>query len=138
MKTTNRLIVFLCLMGIVACHTPADKGPQRFGMVTGLNPEKAAYYKELHANAWEGVLAKIHECNIRNYSIYLQEIEGKQYLFSYYDYVGDNYEEDMAKIAADSVTRRWWKETDPCQLPLPEAAAKGEIWTAMKEVFHTD
>jgi len=112
--------------------------PKRVGMVTGLKPEKAAYYKELHANTWPGVLAAIKQYNIRNFSIYLKEIDGKQYLFSYYEYIGDDYEADMKRIAADSTTQRWWHETDLCQLPLPEAAAKGEIWTPMEEVFHTD
>jgi L-rhamnose mutarotase len=42
----------------------------------------------------------------------------------------------MKKIAADSTTQRWWRETDPCQLPLPEAAVAGKIWTPMEEVFH--
>ncbi|MFB2121542.1 L-rhamnose mutarotase [Parapedobacter sp. 2B3] len=112
--------------------------PQRVGMVTGLSPEKAEYYKELHADTWEGVLAAIRQYNIRNYSIYLQEIEGKLYLFSYYEYIGDDYDADMKRIAADTTTQRWWQETDPCQLPLPEALAKGEVWTPMEEVFHTD
>ena len=107
-------------------------------MVTGIKPEKIAYYKELHANAWKGVLKKIEECNIRNFSIYLKKIDDKYYLFSYYDYVGDNYEQDMKKIAADTITQRWWRETDPCQLPLPEAAAAGKIWTPMEEVFHAE
>lgn len=112
------------------------KEPLRVGMVTGLKPEKIAYYKELHANTWEGVLKKIKECNIRNYSIYFKKIEDKYYLFSYYEYIGDNYELDMKKIASDSVTQRWWRETDPCQQPLPDAAAAGEIWSPMDEVFH--
>jgi L-rhamnose mutarotase len=34
-----------------------------------------------------------------------------------------------------SADQRWWKETDPCQIPLPPAAAKGKIWTDMKEVY---
>ncbi|MEX2564596.1 MAG: L-rhamnose mutarotase [Cyclobacteriaceae bacterium] len=114
------------------------KKPLRYGMVTGIKPEKIAYYKELHANTWEGVLKKIKEANIENYSIYIQKIEDKYYLFSYYEYVGNNYEEDMKKIAADTTTQRWWKETDPCQIPLPEASSKNEIWTTMEEVFHTD
>lgn len=112
------------------------KEPLRVGMVTGLKPEKVDYYKELHASTWEGVLKKIKECNIRNYSIYLKKIEDKYYLFSYYEYTGDNYEMDMKKIAADSVTQRWWRETDPCQQPLPDAAAAGKIWSPMDEVFH--
>lgn len=138
------------LLGLLACspnqqsasestfgvEATSSKAPKRVGMVTGLDPEKAAYYKELHADTWEGVLAAIKEYNIRNFSIYLKEIEGKLYLFSYYEYVGDDYEADMKRIAADSTTQRWWRETDPCQLPLPEAAAKGEIWMPMEEVFH--
>lgn len=113
-----------------------DTQPLRFGMVTGLKPEKVAYYKELHANTWSGVLKKIKECNIRNYSIYLHEIDGKPYLFSYYEYIGSNYEEDMKKIAADTTTQRWWRETDPCQIPLPQAVSENRIWTNMEEVFH--
>lgn len=123
---------------VVAGATESAKVPKRVGMVTGLNPEKAAYYKELHADAWDGVLEAIEQYNIRNFSIYLNEIDDKIYLFSYYEYVGDNYEADMKRIAADTTTQRWWRETDPCQLPLPEAAASGEIWTPMEEVFHTD
>ncbi len=57
---------------------------KRYGSVIGLKPEKLEKYKELHANVWPGVLKKIKECNIHNYSIYLGELEeGKYYLFSY-------------------------------------------------------
>lgn len=152
MRIVKFFVLILFLVGCVAsCKEKSDnkttdesnptvdgKKPLRFGMVTGVKPEKVDYYKELHADTWDGVLKKIHECNIRNYSIYLQKIDDKLFLFSYYEYVGDNYEEDMRKIAADSVTQRWWKETDPCQIPLPEAAAQQKIWTSMEEVFHAD
>jgi L-rhamnose mutarotase len=111
---------------------------KRFGSVTGLKSDKIAYYKELHANAWPSVLKKIKECNIQNYSIYLQKIEDKFYLFSYFEYVGNDLSSDMKKMAADPETQSWWKETDPCQQPLPDAAAKKQIWTDMEEVFHTD
>lgn len=110
----------------------------RYGMVTGLKPERVAYYKKLHAAVWPGVLKKITDCNIRNYSIYLKEIDGKPYLFSYWEYTGNDFAEDMKKMAADTTTQRWWKETAPAQLPLPDAAAKGETWSRMEEVFHED
>ena len=111
---------------------------KRFGSVTGLKPEKLAYYKKLHADAWPDVLNKIKECNIRNYTIYLQKIQNEYYLFSYFEYTGKDFDADMKKMAADPSTRRWWKETDPCQQPLPEAIAKNEIWTNMEAVFHMD
>ena len=111
---------------------------ERYGMVIGIKPDKIEYYKKLHAAAWPGVLAKIRECNIRKYSIYLREIEKGQYLlFSYFEYTGDDFAADMAKMAADPETRRWWAETDPCQAPIPTRGPK-EFWSRMEEVFHTD
>jgi L-rhamnose mutarotase len=111
---------------------------RRFGMVTGIRQDKIEYYKKLHASAWPAVLNKIKECNIQNYSIYLQKINDKYFLFSYFEYTGDNFEMDMKKMAADSTTQKWWKETDPTQMPLPQATAKKQIWTEMEEVFHTN
>lgn len=120
-----------------APSTPVEAGKIiRFGSVTGLKPEKIAYYKKLHAAIWPGVKQKITECNIRNYSIYLKEIDKKFYLFSYFEYAGKDFAADMKKMAADSTTQRWWKETAPTQLPLPDAAAKKETWSSMEEVFH--
>jgi L-rhamnose mutarotase len=110
----------------------------RYGMVIGLKPEKIAYYKELHAAAWPGVIKTIEACHIQNYSIFLKEIEpGKHYLFSYFEYTGDDFEADMARMAADPTTQRWWAETNPCQYPVPVHGPK-EWWSRMEEVFHTD
>ena len=136
--------VAIGMVSVFACNEkqPATEQPaqpvKRFGMVTGLKPESIDYYKKLHAAAWPEVLKKIKECHIQNYSIYLKEIDGKPYLFSYFEYAGTDFDADMKKMAADSITQRWWKETDPCQQPLPDAASKGKIWSEMEEVFHTN
>ncbi len=107
-------------------------------MVIGVKPDKIEYYKKLHAAAWPGVLAKIKECHIQNYSIYLREVAKGQYLlFSYFEYTGTDFAADMARMAADPETQRWWKETDPCQSPIPTRLDK-EFWSRMDEVFHTD
>lgn len=111
---------------------------KRMGMITGIKPDKIAYYKQLHAKAWPAILKKINECNIRNYSIYLQKIESKYFLFSYFEYIGNDFDKDMKKMAADTTTQRWWKETDPTQIPLPEAAEQKQVWTNMENVFHTN
>lgn len=106
---------------------------KRYGMLIKVRPEKLDEYKELHANPWPGVLKTIHDCNIRNYSIYLKD----GFLFGYYEYIGDDYAADMAKMAADPVTQEWWKHTDPCQEPL-STRKEGEWWAIMEEVFHCD
>jgi len=111
---------------------------QRYGSVIGVKPEKIQEYNRLHAAVWPGVLNKIKDCNIRNYSIYIKEIEpGKYYLFSYFEYVGNDFDADMKKMADDPLTQQWWDVTKPCQIPL-ETRAEGEHWATMKEVFHLD
>ncbi|MEM1163630.1 MAG: L-rhamnose mutarotase [Pseudomonadota bacterium] len=108
---------------------------QRMGMMIGLEPEKAAEYKRLHADVWPGVLKMISDCNIRNYSIYLKEPEN--ILFGYWEYHGEDFAADAAKMAADPETQRWWDVCMPCQKPL-ETRKDGEWWAMMEEVFHLD
>lgn len=108
---------------------------QRMGHVIGLNAEKIEEYKRLHADVWPGVLKTISECNIKNYSIYLKEPESL--LFAYYEYHGTDYAADMAKMAADPETQKWWSVCEPCQKPL-DTRKQGEWWAKMEEVFHLD
>jgi L-rhamnose mutarotase len=111
---------------------------QRYGAVIGVREEQIAEYKRLHAAVWPDVLQMISDCNMRNYSIFLRKLpDGKHYLFSYFEYVGADFEGDMAKMAADPTTKRWWAECMPCQEPLADRA-EGEWWSDMEEVFHWD
>jgi L-rhamnose mutarotase len=109
---------------------------KRYGMVIGVKEETLAEYKKLHAAVWPAVLQMIKECHIQNYSIYFRKMpDGKYYLFSYFEYVGEDFEADMATMAADSTTQEWWKHCGPCQEPLPDRE-EGAWWAAMEEVFH--
>jgi len=111
---------------------------KRYGMVLGLRADKIAEYKTLHTAVWPGVLAMIEQCHIRNYSIYLRQLEdGRNYLFSYFEYTGSDFAADMAKMAADPVTQQWWSLCMPCQEPLKNRQ-EGEWWAGMEEVFHMD
>ena len=129
------------ILCIIVAALAASCGPsqvQRHAWVTGLKPQKAEYYRKLHTNPWPSVTAKIRECNIHNFSIYEREIGGKTYLFAYLEYTGKDFDTDMKKMAADPETQRWWKETDPCQSPLPDALKAGKTWSDTKELFHLD
>ncbi|MFC3183217.1 L-rhamnose mutarotase [Cypionkella sinensis] len=108
---------------------------KRYGSVLGLSEEGKAEYRKLHAAVWPAVLAKITECNIRNYSIFLKEPENL--LFSYFEYTGTDYDADMAKMAADPTTQEWWAVNMPLQRPL-DTRKPGEWWADMTEIFHHD
>ncbi len=106
---------------------------KRYGMVIALDPEKVEEYKRYHADPWPEVLDMIRQCNIRNYSIFYKD----GYLFSYFEYVGDDFQADMDRMAADPKTQQWWSIVKPMQRPLP-TRRPGEWWAEMEEVFHMD
>lgn len=106
---------------------------KRFGQVIKVKPEFAKDYIYHHQHPWPGVNQMIKDCHLTNYSIYYRD----GYLFSYYEYTGDDFEADMKKMAADEETQRWWKLVTPMQEPI-ESHKEGEWWSDMEEVYHLD
>ena len=142
MKTRTRPAIIVSIVTLLAFYLAlsgcAQQKMQRYGSVIGLKPEKIEEYKRLHADVWPDVLKMIEQCNISNYSIYLGELENdKYYLFSYFEYTGDDFDADMDKMAADPTTQKWWSFCEPCQRPIP-TRKEGEWWANMEEVFHRE
>lgn len=108
---------------------------QKMGMVIGIKGEHIQQYKALHAAVWPRVLARLREANVANYTIFLREPENM--LFGYWEYHGADFDADMAAIAADPETQRWWTFCAPCQQPL-STRGPGEHWAMMENVFHMD
>jgi len=119
---------------------PAYKPSQiksRHGSIIGLPAKNILAYTQMHAAVWPGVLGAIDKANIRNYSIYLGQIKPGEYvLFSYFEYIGDDFQRDMASMA-DEGTKVWWTYTDPLQVRLP-GTPEGQQWKVVEEVFHTN
>jgi L-rhamnose mutarotase len=106
---------------------------KRYGRIIGLKPEAYDEYVRYHAAVWPEVLKTIRDCNIRNYTIFYRD----RLLFAYFEYLGDDFDADMAKMAADPKTQEWWTIMDPMQRPVA-TAKEGEWWSPLEEVFHTD
>ena len=128
-------IVTVCLVGLtMGC----SQNVQRFGSVIGVKEEALEKYKQMHAEPWPEVNAQLKRANIQNYSIYLtQWPDGDYYLFSYFEYTGDDFDADMKKMADDPKTKEWWSHTDPMQIPLSNKQ-ENEWWKVMEEVYHLD
>lgn len=106
---------------------------RRYGWIIKIKPEKLEKYKKLHTAAWPGVLEMLSQCNISNYSIYYKD----GFLFSYFEYTGNDFNADMDKMAADPLTQQWWDVCKPCLEPL-STRDEGEWWAGMEEIFHHD
>lgn len=134
MKTTHlvRRWIVPPLLALLAASCTQVGSVKRVGMVTQLRADKIAEYKRLHADSNAGVRDLLVKYHMRNFSIYLQQIDGKWYEFAYYEYTGTNFEADMAMIDKEPRNVAWHKLCDPMQKPLP--GAKG--WTVMNRVYY--
>lgn len=116
---------------------PPDDTPEtvldgdRYGRLIRLRPTFRERYIILHEHPFPEVLEQIHEANLRNYSIFLEE----GLLFSFFEYVGPDYEADMAGMAENDTVQDWWALTDPMQESvLPDEA--DAWWATMDELYH--
>lgn len=133
MKVSTTITV--CLTGLMM---GCSQNVQRFGSVIGVKEEALEKYKKMHAQPWPEVNAQLKESNIQNYSIYLtQWPDGDYYLFAYFEYVGDDFDADMKKMADNPKIKEWWSHTDPMQIPLSNKK-EGQWWKDMEEVYHLD
>ena len=106
---------------------------KRIGQIIEISPETIGEYKHHHANAWPEVNARLKKSNIQNYSIFYRN----GLAFAYMEYIGNNFDGDMADIAADPVTQKWWDVVKPLMTPLKDRK-EGEFWSDMEEVYHLD
>lgn len=102
-------------------------------MMIRITPGCEEEYRRYHAAVWPEVLEMIRACHIENYSIYWKD----DLLFSYFEYHGDDFKSDMARMAAHEKTREWWAVMQPMQQPVA-TRKPGEWWAEMEEVFHLD
>jgi L-rhamnose mutarotase len=108
-----------------------NKNIKRVGMVVGIKPDEIKEYKHLHADDNAGVRDLLSKYNMHNFSIFLAEIAGKWYEFGYYEYTGDDFDADMAKLAKEPRNIEWLQICDPMQIPL-----EGETgWREMERVY---
>ena len=106
---------------------------KKIGQVCGITLENAEKYIEYHNNVPKEIRELIRECNIRNYRIFYRN----GLLFSYYDYIGENYEEDMRKMAENTDNQKWWDLVKPIMSPLADRK-KGEFWADMDLIFEQE
>ena len=105
----------------------------RNGSLIKVKPEFEERYIILHKYTFPEVLRQIRDSNIRNYSIHIKD----KVLFSYFEYIGKNFNNDMALMAEDVPTKDWWALCKPMMEPLP-TRKENEFWAEMEELFHLD
>ena len=110
-----------------------EKVTKRVGMVVMIKEDQIEEYKRIHAPDNPGVRDLLTKYNMRNFSIFLQKLDdGNYYEFGYYEYVGNDFEGDMGKLAAEPRNIEWLKVCDPMQIPLEGY----DGWAEMELVYY--
>ena len=137
-KTMASALILLALLSGCTRNNPPEevkKEVKRVGMVIKIKPECIEEYKAIHSDSNAGVRDLLIEANMRNFSIFLHQLDdGNWYEFGYYEYTGDDFEGDMAKLEANPRNIEWLKVCEPMQIPLEGY----ESWAEMDEVYFND
>ena len=134
----KRVCVVACVcMLAVGCATFRPE-VHRFGQIASVQPDKVERLKELYGEMAPEVAAALKECHIRNYSVYLKDLERNEpCLFGYFEYVGKDLEGDLAKMKKNSVIQGW-KTAVGRECLAKRAPSDPSWWTDMEEVFYYD
>ena len=138
--TRNILYIFFLTGIIFSCQQKNGEKNEvklnievkRVGMVIKIDSTRIAEYLALHADSNPGVRDLLVKYHLRNFSIFMTQLDdGNYYEFGYYEYTGNNFEADMASLDAEPRNKDWLKICDPMQIPL-----KGETsWKKMEQVY---
>lgn len=106
---------------------------KRVGMVVKVKKENLEAYKKLHSDSNAGVRHLLTKYNMRNFSIFLDQLaDGDWYEFGYYEYWGIDLESDMEKLNAEPENSKWLELCDHMQEGIfPEQ--KG--WKIMDRIY---
>lgn len=115
----------------------AEAQSRRIAQIVRLKRDSIQAYKDCHAAVWPAVLKQIKECNISDYSIFLEE--SSMTLFASMKYTGSDFDGDMEKMKANPEVQKWWQMTDGMQETLVQGS-KGSMdpkgwWVPLEEVF---
>lgn len=104
---------------------------RRFGTITKVKDSKLKEYIALHDNIPPEVVEAAARYGLRNFSIYYWD----GYLFSYFEYEGDDYDADMAEKAKLAVMQKWECDCNDCFETMNDME---DFSIMLQEIFHND
>ena len=102
---------------------------RRFGSITKVKEGSLGAYVALHDHIPQEVVAAAARYGLRNFTIF----HANGYLFSYFEYEGDDYAGDMAKKSELPEMQRWKEACDACFERIEGQQAYDVM---LQEIFH--
>ena len=107
-KENDRFILSGSVNGICNRYIVGKTEPHC--VITKIKPEKEEEYIRLHNEIWDMVVKNGHLYNIRKYSIF----KYNGLYVSFFEYIGDDFENDMKRKAMLPITKKWQRLCSDC------------------------
>jgi L-rhamnose mutarotase len=104
---------------------------KRLGMMNEVKPESLNAYRILHAEDNQGIRDLLVKYHLRNYSMFLKQIENRWLAFAYCEYAGRDFVSDMNALNIDARYQEW---QNACKKMHVSTDADQE-WNDMEQIF---
>ncbi|MEN8662115.1 MAG: L-rhamnose mutarotase [Lentimonas sp.] len=102
-------------INVIADNTDREHPKRKAcGLISGVRLESELWYRTLHQTNWPGVIDQMKRSQYQNWTTFMLEWDDELLLFTHVEYLGNDQFADDALMAADPVTQRWWKHSEPC------------------------
>ena len=102
---------------------------KRIANITKLKPGAVEDYRILHDKIWQEIVDAGHQYGLRNFTMFRYG----DYIFSYYEYIGDDFETDMKKKMKCKNQEEWQQECSRYKTDI-----KGMAAIPLEEFWHND
>lgn len=104
---------------------------KRLGMMNEVKADCLNAYRMLHAEDNQGIRDLLVKYHLRNYSMFLKQIENRWIVFSYCEYAGRDFETDMNALYKDARYQEWQETRKKIQV----STDVDQGWNDMEQIF---
>ncbi len=97
-------------------------------------PPAVEKYMSLQKSIPPQVFQAMQKANIRNYSVFLTQLEQNYVAIRYFDYIGNDYDLDMVGLLRNEDYSKWNSQCEECQIPMMGKGKNGKVaWEIMAD-----
>jgi L-rhamnose mutarotase len=104
---------------------------KRLGMMNEVKPECLNAYRMLHSEENQGIRELLLKYHLRNYSMFLKQIENRWFVFTYCEYAGRDFVSDMKSLNMDVRYQEWQNASKK----LHVSSSNNHEWNDMEQIF---
>jgi L-rhamnose mutarotase len=104
---------------------------KRLGMMCEIKPECLNEYRKLHLESNHGIRDLLVKYQLRNYSMFLNQLDNRWFAFAYCEYAGRDFETDIRALNMDVRYLEW---QDICQ-KMYVTTDINQGWIDMEQIF---